>query len=173
MMRWRPVTFYSPPGLCSKSHRDGVDQGARASWVCIKDPVMNPPLFVSSLPERKLKHGQEQKWERERGQREGGRLWIDRVSGMHGQPLCLSKTLQQLPARDKSNHSQPTPPFPPPPTHQHTPVHSFSLPPSLFHIHKFLCASASFAGSDTDAVISSRLRSKWEVFPWNNFSAVL
>lgn len=66
---------------------------------------------------------------------------------MHGQPLCLSKTLQQLPARDKSNHSQPTPPFPPP-THKHTPIHFSPLCLSITHTlethtHTFTCTSAS------------------------------
>lgn len=86
---------------------------------------------------------------------------------MHGQPLCLSKTLQQLPACDKRNHSQPTPPFPPP-THQHTPIHTLSLSLSLPHTQVSMHISL-FAGSDTDAVISSHLCSKSVVFPLNNF----
>lgn len=90
---------------------------------------------------------------------------------MHGQPLCLSKTLQQLPARDKSNHSQPTPPFPPP-THQHTHQYTFllslsvSLPHTQTHVSMHISLSA---GSYTDAAISSSLCRQSKVFPANHF----
>ena len=92
---------------------------------------------------------------------------------MHGQPLCLSKTLQQLPARDKSNHSQPTPPFPPP-THKHTHQYTFLLSVSLSHTHThtdthvYMHISLS-AGFYKDAAISSSLCHQSKVFPANHF----
>ena len=117
---WCPLTFNFLAVLCYKNHHKDVKLRACASWVCIQAQVMPPPClsFFCLLPCHKMKHRWGQKWRKGEGYREGRRLWIGRVSGMHGQPLCLSKTLQQLHVRDKSNHSQPTPPFPPP-THKH------------------------------------------------------
>ena len=151
--RWCPMTFNFLPVPCYKNHPGDVKLRACTSWVCIKAQVMfsPPPRSFAHFLAVKCSTDRDRSREREReGYREGGRLWIGRVSGMHGQPLCLSKTLQQLPARDKSNHSQPTPPFPPP-THKHTHQYTFLLSVSLSHTHThthiqthtFTCTSAS------------------------------